>query len=71
MNSTIGQALRAYVKDDQSNWPSILPGILMVYHMAPAMRSTEFSPYFLVFGHEMLNLGANVNLAGVIIVGCR
>ena len=27
MNSTIGQALRAYVKDDQSDWPSMLPGI--------------------------------------------
>ena len=54
MNSTIGQALRAYVKDDQSNWPSILPGILMAYRMTPAMRSTEFSPYFLVFGHDML-----------------
>ena len=37
MNSTIGQALRAYVKDDQSNWPSILPGILMAYRMTPAM----------------------------------
>ena len=54
MNSTIGQAPRAYVKDDQSDWPSILPGILMAYRMTPAMRSTEFSPYFLVFGHEML-----------------
>ena len=54
MNSTIGQALRAYVKDDQSDWPSMLPGILMAYRMTPAMRSTEFSPYFLVFGHEML-----------------
>ena len=26
----------------------------MAYRMTPAMRSTEFSPYFLVFGHEML-----------------
>ena len=54
MNSTIGQALRAYVKDDQSDWPDMLPGILIAYRMTPAMRSTECSPYFLVFGHEML-----------------
>ena len=54
MNITIGQALRAYVKDDQSDWPSMLPGILMAYRMTPAMRSTDFSPYFLVFGHDML-----------------
>ena len=56
MNSTVGQALRAYVKDDQSDWPSMLPlpGISMAYCMTPAMRSTDVSPYFLVFGHDML-----------------
>ena len=54
MNSYIGQALRAYVKDDQSDWPHVLPGILMAYRMTPAMRSTEFSPYRLVFGREMV-----------------
>ena len=54
MNSTIGQALRAYVKDDQSDWPSMLPSILVAYRMTPAMRSTDFSPYVLVFGHDML-----------------
>ena len=42
------ERMRAYVKDDQSDWPSKLPGILMAYRMTPAMRSTEFSPYFLV-----------------------
>ena len=54
MNSTIGQALRAYVKDDQSDWPFMLPGILMAYRMTPAIRSRDCSPYFLVFGHDML-----------------
>ena len=41
-NSYIGQALRAYVKDDHSDWPYVLPGILMAYRMTPAMRSMEF-----------------------------
>ena len=54
MNSYVGQALRAYVKDDQLDWPHVLPGILMAYRMTPAMRSTEFSPYRLVFGREMV-----------------
>jgi transposase InsO family protein len=52
-NSYMEAGLRAYIKDDQSNWPDILPGILMAYRMTPAMRSTEFSPYFLLFGKEM------------------
>ena len=57
INSTTGQALRAYVKDDQSDWPSMLPGLLMASRMTPAMRSTEFSPYFFVF----LSRNANTN----------
>ena len=52
-NSYMEAGIRAYIKDDQSNWPDILPGILMAYRMTPAMRSTAFSPYFLLFGKEM------------------
>ena len=32
----------------------MLSSILMAYRMTPAIRSTEFLPYFLVFGQEML-----------------
>ena len=32
LNSYTGQALRAYVKDDQSDWQYVFPGILMAYH---------------------------------------
>ena len=39
MNSAIDQALRAYVKDDQSDWPEMLPGILMAYRMTPGMHT--------------------------------
>ena len=49
----INLALRTYVSDDQENWPSILPGILMAFRNMPADNSTEFSPYFLMFGQNM------------------
>ena len=52
-NSTLEQALRAYVKDDHSDWPEMLPGILMSYRKSPSTHSTRFSPYSLVFGSEM------------------
>ena len=52
-NSMINRALRTYVSDDQENWPSILPGILMAFRNTPADNSTEFSPYFLMFGQNM------------------
>ena len=49
-HSYLKTSLRTYVKDDQSDWPDLLPGILMAYRMTPAMRSTEYSPYYLLFG---------------------
>ena len=45
--------LSAQVKDDQTDWPSILPGILMAFLNTPAKNSTEFSPYFLLFCQHM------------------
>ena len=53
MNSTLEQAIRAYIKPDQKNWPEVIPGILQAIRKTPATRSTQFSPYHLVFGREM------------------
>ena len=53
LNSTIEQSLRAYIKEDHSDWPKVLPGILMSYRKSPSTNSTKFSPYNLVFGVEM------------------
>ena len=52
-NSFLNKSLRSYVNDTQSDWPGLIPGILMAYKLTPAMRSTEFSPFFLLFNHEM------------------
>ena len=52
-NQTLAQAIRAHCLD-VSNWPNMLPGILMAYRMTPATQSTQLSPYFMVFGREML-----------------
>ena len=53
LNSQINRALRTYVNPTQEDWPSILPGILMAFRNTPADNSTEFSPYFLMFGQQM------------------
>ena len=52
-NGVLGTALRTYVKDDQSDWHDMIPGILMAYRSTPAIRSTGYSPYYLVFGKTM------------------
>ena len=52
-NSTLAQSLRTYCSKEQGKWPHLLPGIMMAFRKSPAMQSTEFSPYHLVFGEEM------------------
>ena len=53
LNSTLGQAMRAYCPNSNPDWPNCLPGILMAYRMTPATQSTSLSPYFMVFGQQM------------------
>lgn len=53
INSVIIQALRAYTKNQQDDWINLLPGIMMAYHATPATQSTDFSPFFMLFGREM------------------
>ena len=52
-NSTLIQCLRAYIDKDQNNWPSKLPGILMALRNSPSTQSTDYSPFYMVFGIEM------------------
>ena len=52
-NSYILQALRAYCKGQQDDWPEILPGIMMAYRSTPCTQSTQFSPFFMLYGREM------------------
>ena len=52
-NSYILQALHAYCKGQQDDWPELLPGIMMAYRSTPATQSTDFSPFFLLYGREM------------------
>lgn len=60
-NSTLAQCLRAYCSKDHNNWPKLLPGIMMAFRMSPATESTEYSPYYLLFGKEM-NLPFDVDV---------
>lgn len=52
-NSTLAQSLRTYCNNAQNKWPELVPSILMAYRKSPSMHSTEFSPFFLLFGEEM------------------
>lgn len=53
-NSTLAKTLAAYVDENQTNWPNLLPSIMMAFRSTPATESTGFSPYQLVFGKEMI-----------------
>ena len=65
-NSFLIQSMRAYINKDQTNWPELLPGILMAFRLTPA-GSSGISPFQLLFGREMklpfdLNLEPKANL---------
>ena len=53
-NSFLEQSLRVYCGKDQAQWPKYIPGILMAYRSTPSTWSTTFSPYYLLFGKEMV-----------------
>ncbi|MEW8546122.1 MAG: reverse transcriptase domain-containing protein [Candidatus Thiodiazotropha sp.] len=53
MNSTLAQTLRMYCNKDQSNWPDILPSVMMAFRMSPATEASTLSPFHMVFGKEM------------------
>ena len=52
-NTYILQALRAYCKGQQDDWPELLPGFMMAYRSTPCTQSTQFSPFFMLYGREM------------------
>lgn len=54
-NLFVNKALRAYVNDNQEDWPKFIPGIMLAYRSTPATNTTEFSPYFLLFGTEFVS----------------
>ena len=51
-NSSIISALRMFANDEQDNWPELLPSIMLAYRASPATQSTNFSPYFILYGRE-------------------
>ena len=61
VNSTLAQTLRAYINKEQTNWPSLLPSIMMAFRSSPCSESTQFTPFHLLFGREM-NLPVDTSL---------
>jgi hypothetical protein len=52
MNSVIAKSLRAQCSTSQEKWAKHLPGILLGLRLSQN-SSTNFSPYYMVFGHQM------------------
>ena len=52
-NSTLAQSLRTYCGKEQEKWPELLPSVMMALRKSPSMHSTEYSPFYLMFGEEM------------------
>ena len=52
MNRTLLNMLSKCIDQSQSEWSTLLPFVLMAYRSS-VHESTGFTPYFLVFGHEM------------------
>ncbi|KAL4231721.1 hypothetical protein ACF0H5_009297 [Mactra antiquata] len=61
VNSTLAQTLRAYITKDQSNWPELLPNVMMAFRASPCTESSGYSPFNLMFGRDM-NLPIDVTL---------
>ena len=52
MNSVVLQKLRIYGNKEQTDWAQLLPSIMFSYRTTPALDSTNYSPYFILFGKE-------------------
>ena len=52
MNRNLLNILSKCIDQNQSDWSTLLPFVLMAYRSS-VRESTGFTPYFLVFGHEM------------------
>ncbi|CAG2224221.1 unnamed protein product [Mytilus edulis] len=54
-NRTLATSLRMYCHDNQSTWPDYLQGVMMAFRNTIQTESTQYSPYYLVFGREPRN----------------
>ena len=52
MNSVVLQKLRIYGNSKQTDWAQLLPSIMLSYRTTPAIDSTNYSPYFILFGRD-------------------
>ena len=50
-NITMHDRLRTLMPDKKAKWPEYLPELTFMYNATPH-SSTEYTPYFLMFGHE-------------------
>ena len=51
-NGVILQSLKAAIKN-QNEWEDVLPAVMAAYRATPCVNSTEFSPFFCLYGQSM------------------
>jgi transposase InsO family protein len=56
LNRTLAAALSVYVSDKQDDWDLYLPGICWGYNTSPSQQSTTFTPYYMLYGRQPLQL---------------
>lgn len=52
-NSVIAQSLRAFCESHPEKWPKYLPSVIMAFRKFPCNQSSEFAPFYLMFGDDM------------------
>ena len=53
-NDTITKNLAMYVNENHNDWDKYVRAIVYSYNTSVCTNSTQYSPYFLMFGHEPL-----------------
>lgn len=51
-NKTMVEKIRTYIDDSQSNWSELLPSIAFAMNTSIYTESTNYSPYFILYGRE-------------------
>ena len=55
-HSTLGKNLSMYVARDHTNWDILFRGVCFGYNTSVCIDSTQYSPFYLMFGREPFSL---------------
>ena len=60
-NATLVTCLSKFVNSQQTDWDEYIPAVLFAYRTTPCTESTQFSPFYLLYGrHPVLPMDASL-----------